>query len=366
MSNIPLKETVKKILVFKFGGIGDYVCLLPFLEDLRNFYEKAQITAVIAPAGKELLEHNGTVDKCIISKQISLPCLGSILSINAINDICEIISSLDAPYDLFIDVVSKYYFTGILKPWLIKVLSKAMFSIGLHYKKKSFYLDVKILDDRYQAKHNIEKYADILKALGGTPQFHLAKISPSYTSGQKAKDFFRQFDKQINIGLHPGANVKFFSQRAWPAERFAKLAQLIKDNYSCNLFVTGSPQERDLIEKVINTASVKITPIPFTGNIIDFCAYLQELDYYISNDTGPMHLAVAMGVPTVGIFGHADFESYGTYPATVPFIGVTLEKGKKHTYHSILKDPRGLREISVEDVFNKFQELTKNKLSIRV
>ena len=86
-------------------------------------------------------------------------------------------------------------------------------------------------------------------------------------------------------------------------------------------------------------------------------AYLGQLDYCVANDTGPMHLAVAMRVPTVGIFGHADDESYGSYPSPTPFRAVTLDCGKKPGPTPRAVDPRHLLEITVDDVMSSFLSL---------
>lgn len=69
-----------------------------------------------------------------------------------------------------------------------------------------------------------------------------------------------------------------------------------------------------------------------------------------------MHLAVCLGVPTIGIFGHSDFASYGTYPESVPFVAVTLGGDFKSTDR---RDPRGLKAIKVEDVLAAFLKLQR-------
>jgi len=353
--------SVRKILVFKFGGVGDYAILLPFLEDLKNLYPDASITAVSSPSGRQLLEHGGFVDKTIISTALYKQGMESVLSLEAFRDLFRIRREMEAPYDMFIDVVSKYSFGGILKPLVLKLLSRPKYSIGLDAGGKAFYLDERIPDNRYEKKHNIEKYGEILKKLGAKPVFHTALIKPSHCALNKANDFFLPFEGYPRIGLHPGANAKYFDSRAWPVERFAELAEKIKTmNPSARIFATSGPHEDELVKRLESLARSELIPVPLTENIIDFCAFLSKFDFYISSDTGPMHLAVAMGIPTIGIFGHADYESYGTYPPELHFSAMTLEKGRKYGPSPSIKDPRGLLEISADDVFSKYLEL-KNR-----
>lgn len=360
MKKIPDKDSVKKIIAFKFGGIGDYVNLLPFFEDLRNLYKEAEITAVTSPQGKELLKNAGHVDKCVVSETFYLQGAESVFSICALMDILKIKKELEPPYDIYVDLVSKYSRAGTMKPLAIKLLSRPRYSIGLSYKDRGFFLDTKVQEYREEPKHNIEKYNDILRELGAFPEFHLPRISPSDKTREKAKSFFAEFEGKIKIGLHPGANPKYFYHRAWPVERFSELAELIDKESNCVYFASGAAPEKKLIEKLQSISSVEINLLPATNSVIDFCAYLENLDYYISNDTGPMHLAIAMGVPTVGIFGRADFNSYGTYPDTYPFKAVVLEGGGFHGPSPQEEDPRGLLEIEALDVLTKFKELKKN------
>jgi ADP-heptose:LPS heptosyltransferase len=361
MKNLLKKDFIKKIIVFKFGGIGDYVNMLPFLEDLRNYYPDIEITAITSPQGKELLENGGHVDKCIVSDIFYLQGAESVFSLRALRDILDIRKKLEPPYDIYIDLVSKYSRAGTMKPLIIKLLSHPRFSIGLSYRNRGFFLDSKIPEYRDQPKHNIERYNDILRELGASPEFHLPQIIPSEKAREKANAFFNEFEGKTKIGLHPGANAKYFYHRAWPVERFAELTELIEKENDCVFFASGAAQEEKLVKKLQNISPVIINLLPREAKVVDFCAYLAKLDCFISNDTGPMHLAIAMGIPTVGIFGRADFNSYGTYPENFPFKAVVLEGGGFHSPSPSEEDPRGLLEIQALDVFEKFKEL-KNAL----
>lgn len=370
MSSACSKSKNIKILVHKFGGMGDYLCILPFLEDLRKSYPDADITIIITHSGEELIKNAACVDSIIIPKSLGGQGRSSIFSFSAISDILEIRRELKTPYDIFIDLTSKYSRAGSFKPWLINYLSKPKLSIGLDFMNRGGFLDIKVPEDRYEPKHNIIRYNEVLTALlqqdadfkdyKKTFDFHLADIKIPSGVQQKADVFYADFhDKPTNIGFHPGANPSFLKHRAWPAERFAELADMCHEQFNCELFVSGSDNEEDIIRTMLGLTHSKINRIPVADSVVELAAYLAKLDFYITNDTGPMHLAVAMKVPTVGIFGHADFESYGSYPPDVPFSAITFDKGEKHGPSPSEDDPRCLKMISVEDVFSALKELMK-------
>lgn len=352
----PNQDSVKKILILKFGGVGDYVCLLPFLEDLRNHYEQAELTVITSPAGVELLTHRDLVKELVVSRWLYRHGLKKAFS-EGRDDLRHIENMLSPPYDIYIDLADKSTLSETLKSYAINRLVKPKFSIGFSNGLRGFHLQWKINDDQRDKKHIMLKYNEILNSLGAQTSFRLATIQPSEKAETEAANFFSQFKKRIKIGLHPGASQEFFFHRAWPTERFARLVDAI-DNFdgTCCFFVTGAKNEEMIANKVVDLSSVLVTSVPPTESVVDFCAYLRHFDYYIANDTGAMHLAVAMGIPTVGIFGNPKTTAYDSYPEFVPFESVTIDPASNKSPAS-KNDPRMLRKVSVDDVFDAFNRL---------
>ncbi len=355
MKTVPRKENIKRILVFRLGGIGDYVCLLPMLEDLRAHFPATEITIVASPSGKELLEPSRLVDKCVFMGQLSKQGLESVCSVEAFKNLVELRRQLEGRYDIFIDATPKYSLAGTLKPILARILASASFSIGLDYKGRGFFLDRRIPEDRFELRHVILKYADILQELGIPAGFHLAKINVPGECAAAADSFFRPFGGKLRIGIHPGANEKYLAYRAWPAAKFAELAEALSAKTGAEIFITSAPSERRLVEELKRLCRVRLLEIPAQETILGLCAMLLRLDFYVCNDTGPMHLAVAMGVPTLGIFNPESFPAYGTYPNNLPFMAAVPDTDG--TYSPI---PEGLRALPVEAVLEKFFELSSS------
>lgn len=102
------------------------------------------------------------------------------------------------------------------------------------------------------------------------------------------------------VGLFPGASRP---ERQWPAENFTRTASLLRDQLPCHFFIFGSPQEKPLGEAIRSrlpasevTDCQGQTPLPLLA------AYLKRMDLLIANDTGPMHLAAAVGTPVLALF----------------------------------------------------------------
>ena len=107
------------------------------------------------------------------------------------------------------------------------------------------------------------------------------------------------------IGLNPGA--RFGSSKCWPAENFARLAELLQQRWNCRTLLLTGPGEEDLSNRIaqlcraqiINTSADRI-------GLADLKSVIKRCQLLITNDTGPRHYAVALGVPVVVIMGPTD------------------------------------------------------------
>ncbi len=351
------RDKYSRILVFRFGGLGDYVCMMPMLKALRSAFPGAEITALVGSPGTEILSASGGVDRIIVSRVLSDNGWKSVISLGALQDILRLITGLKGRFDLYIDATPKFSMLGVLKPWLVKIVAAPVLSIGLGCGERRLYLDKAVPQRRDERRHLLFKYADLMELVGVDMGGIIPQMEIPSETLSKARQFFDRSPRQLKIGLHPGANRRYYRIKAWPIERFAALARMLKAEYDCGLFATAAPDETQLVEKLIAAAGVEITAIPASQSLLELCAYLKCLDCYVSNDTGPMHLAVACGVPTVGIFGHADHETYGSYPSEVKFEPVIIDGGVKNSSRVSKGDPRRLLDISPEMVLRPVKRL---------
>ena len=114
----------------------------------------------------------------------------------------------------------------------------------------------------------------------------------------------------VLIGIHPsgGRQVK-----QWHMERFAEVATRLARDLSATVVLTGTPEDRPLVEQIVSLLPSDVRRIDVTGkmDLQLLAAVLQRLNLFITADTGPMHLAAAVGTPTVALFGPSDPNRYG-------------------------------------------------------
>jgi ADP-heptose:LPS heptosyltransferase len=105
------------------------------------------------------------------------------------------------------------------------------------------------------------------------------------------------------VGLHPGARS---AARRWPVEYFAEVGDVLARRHGATIVVTAGPAEGDLANAVISRMTGPAINLAERTTIGGLAALLQSIDLFISNDTGPAHLAVALDRPSITIFGPAD------------------------------------------------------------
>ena len=158
------------------------------------------------------------------------------------------------------------------------------------------------------SRHHVYYYLELLRGLGisreESPQMELS-IDEAVRERMKQLLTRRGVNwKQPLVGINPGA--AFGPAKRWLPEGFAQVADRLVESVGCPVVVVGSEAERGIAREM--TSFMKSTPIVLTGetSLQELIAVISLCQLFISNDSGPMHLAAALKVPTIGIFGPTD------------------------------------------------------------
>ncbi len=176
------------------------------------------------------------------------------------------------------------------------------------------------LDEAAAPVHQAEYYLRLVRALEfKTPSasVHIALSAAEKAAGRALlKAAGLKADKRKPIVLiNPGAS--YGPAKRWPVDRFARLASLLQEKRSAQVVITGAPQEADIAREMASL--MKRKPIVLTGKtaLRSFLGVLSQARLFITNDSGPMHMANALGVPVIGIFGPTEPDA--TRPYQPPF-----------------------------------------------
>lgn len=284
---------IQKILVRAPNWIGDAVMCLPALEALKALYPSSEIFVLAKPRVIPVFESNPAVSGFI-------PVDGSRHS--GLFGTLRLSKELRGEsFDLAV------LFQNAFGAALISLLGAAKERVGYARDMRSSLLTKAIpASGEIMKKHQIFYYLNIIKELGGNiPDRPVPQI---YITGQETAAA-RAFLEKNNLkgkpvfGVAPGAS--YGPSKRWPAERFASVLKGLTDEYGGAALVFGGPEDKEAcagVKEALPSAIDLSGKIPLRESI----ALLSCSSAFITNDSGPMHIAAALGVPTVAVFGSTE------------------------------------------------------------
>lgn len=364
----------KNILVVRLGGIGDVVVITPSLKALKKLYPQSRISLMTNHYSVEVVRGAPYVDELITFTDLfSIQSIFDFLKPRILYQLyCLTTLMLRRRFEIFICFHNPVKWSGVVKPLLIAILSKAPVRAGFNTCNRGFFLNIKTPDD--SNKHMIFRCMDVIKQLAHHSRINHLQIKPKtgVWLNNEDREFARDFIDQNNIkqgdflvGIHPGGNPRHYLSQRWQPERYAEVINVLSSKHSARILLTGSKTDRHILDKIMPLLKTPNLLLPENTSMKQLSAVIGRCNLFISNDTGPMHLAVAMKVPTIGIFGGGVYQAYGTYPPESGFIAIRKDISCSPCYHKPrCSVPECLDKITVEEVLqaidNQIKIIKKN------
>lgn len=334
------KKTAREenaFLIVSTTALGDTLWATPALRALRQTYPNSTIHALVSPTGREVLAHNPYVNELFVVKS---PALRSLISLYS--------HLKKQPYShIFIFHTSQ-------RPVLpFAAMLGASHIIGSQGINKGLDNLLTSAHPRELKTHEIQRRCNLVAEAGVHCSSYDMDLFLHADDEAKAGAWLESLALPSDaplIALHPGAKDPF---RRWPASHFIALGKRLTAHLGCKLFVTGVPSEQALVEEI---ASQIEGAIPVTHlSLRPFAALVKKLRLIVTNDTGPMHIALAMKTPIVSLFAPSDPTRFGPYhvkkaaiikkPATCspclmrkcPASFCFLQIGVQEVYHAALE-----------------------------
>ena len=352
--------TVKNILVVRLGGIGDVVVITPALKALRKLYPQSKISLMTNRYSAEVARGAPYVDELITFTDLfSSQSVFDFLKPKILYQLyCLVTLMLRRRFDIFVCFHNLVKWSGVIKPLLLALLSRAPIRAGFNTANRGFFMNVKAPDD--SSKHLMFRCMDVITQLASyssinyTPEQSASEVWLTNQDREFASDFISRNNIRQNdflVGIHPGGNPRHYHSQCWEPKRSAQVANVITDKYGARILLTGSKTDRGILDKIIPLLKIPPILLPESTGVKQLAAIIERCNLFISNDTGPMHLAIAMKVPTIGIFGGGEYQMYGAYPPESGFIGIRKDIPCSPCYHKPkCSVSECLDKITVEEV----------------
>jgi ADP-heptose:LPS heptosyltransferase len=343
---------VKKIAVLRANAVGDFIFTLPALEALRNAYPEAEITLVGRDWHRDFLNGRpGPFDHVLaVPKEEVLRG-----SIDEDDDGSETEAFLEAMAAEHFGLAVQLYGGGrFSNPYILRW--RARFTIGLKTP------DAAPLDrwvPYFYFQSEVMRFLEVVSLAGADPvtlEPHFPLTDSDYA---EAHPYLREPRGPL-VALQPGAGDP---RRRWPVEKFAQLGDALTQD-GAQIIVTGADNDRDLVEGVVAAMHQPASSAYNSLSLGGLGALFTRCAVVIGNDTGPLHLAAAVGARTVPIYWCSNLLNSGTFTrahhrpvvswqVNCPECGAnTLETPCTHSVSFV-------SNIPVQEVLNSARELMR-------
>jgi len=281
------KESTRSVFVISLKRIGDAVLSIPAFRAIKESIPQSLVTVYADPYIQDILERIPDIDAIIPYKKKS----------SFLKKARQVRKLTYNSFDLAVDLTCDYTLEGAL--WTL--LSGARYRVGYDTRKRGFLFN-QPLKHESEGAHIIDEILAIVQSIGLETRDKSLSLTASRDAEETIKKLLR--DKgaksgEMLIGIHPGG---YYITQRWLPERFAEVADRLIQKHKARIILMGGPKEEKLIEEI--KASMTRPPITAIdqslGNLL---ALIQACRLLICNNSGPLHMATAVGTATVSTMG---------------------------------------------------------------
>lgn len=289
------------LVVRQQNQMGDMLLATPCLRALRQSLPKSRLTLLASRENEAVVRNNPHVDEVLVydKRAFRKSPLALIRFIRALRrrdfDICVVLSTVS------FSVTSSLLCLASSARYRVSYSGE---SYGLAFVDRAFHVTVPLGDE---GEHQTKLGLRLLERFGVTT----ADLSPIMVPTEEDEKFAVKFmlerslrpgGRVVIVGVHPGAGK---TNNRWPASRFAGVAKALHTDQGAQIVVIGGPSDSELVDAMLK--ELEFVPAVLTGESIGrVAALIKRLSLFICNDTGVLHVAAAVGCPTLALFGPTD------------------------------------------------------------
>lgn len=290
---------INKILLIKPRGIGDIVLSTIILDDLKKNIPSAEIHYLTETFAKDTLANN--------------PLVSRVHTFEKSEFVLKVAVRLrKEKYDLIIDLWSNP------RSAQITFLIHAKYRVGFAYRGRKYAYNIFGTSEKgehHSAEHNLE----LLKAIGIKPTSKRIHFYVSRDYDNWAEEYMKNNlpDRKKIFGVIPSGG---WASKRCDASKWVEICKAIKKKYDDIVFLIlwgpGDERDAEIIKNNLGDEAV----LGHETNIGKLSALIKNCDLVIANDSGPMHISAALGIPTLGIFGPTNPKAHGPYSQNSDYV----------------------------------------------
>jgi heptosyltransferase-2 len=337
-----------KILIRGPNWLGDAVLAIPSMKAVRKHFPQAEITLLVRPWVAGLFTSSRFIDKVWSETKPS---------------------GLKAWRRMMRDIRSRNFDLALLLPnsfeaALMMFLGGVPNRVGYATDGRRWMLTTSMAPP-HDTRHQVQYYLDLVKLLAAStdpPSIAIEATAEERGNARRLLSDAGIADQERFLVLNPGA--AYGSAKRWHSDRFAAVANILSVELRLRVALIGSEAERPIAEEIRKRAPAAAV---LTGktSLETLIGVLAESSLMITNDSGPMHIGAALGVPTVAVFGSTDERVTGPYGDRTRVVKHEVECSPCLLRECPI-DHRCMNGVTVEQVCNAARELLQSRCSVRM
>ena len=339
-----------RFLITRLSAIGDCIETLPLAMAIKDRWPDSHLTWIVDCGVDALLKNHAAIDQVIRIRKGFLARPSEVWNLRTQLRSLKIDISID-PQGLF---------KSAILGWLASATDRIGFTNGQAREFAwRFYHDA----ISPQSTHLVDRQLELLEPLGiFNPRAQFGHLEPK-SNRIEVEKLLRQFN--LGIGgyavINPGAG---WESKRWPTERYVEVAKQLYENAGLrSLVVWGNAAEQVLAQSIVD-ASPRASYLAPDTSLTMLTGILQRSRMYIGSDTGPMHIAAAVGTPCVAMFGTTRAEYCGPYGAMHRILQERYDAGTSKYRRNTTN--AAMLEITAESVIQQCLELASTNARIRL
>ena len=307
----------KKFLIIKPSSLGDIVLALPALSALRRGFPDSHIAWLIRPEFAALIDGHPALNQIILFDRKRLA--GWWRSRHGSCELSQLFSELRVPrFDIVLD------FQGLIRTGVFSIITGAKKRIGPADAREfaNLFYTHKVPNPPH-SRHLVDLYLQMV-AQAGISDLGVEFTFPSNPQVDASVDKLlienNIADKNYAVFVPASAQL----DKCWPSERFALLAEKLRSDFNLPVIASGTQSEKPLIDKLVSISKVPIVNFAGKTTLPQLVSLLSKSRLVVSNDTGPGHIAAALGIPLVMIFSWSNPARIYPYNHKERAVGIDL------------------------------------------
>lgn len=351
----PLYSSARSILLVIVAGIGDFVMATKAIRAVRSGFPQAEIHVLTSSEGAAIAQRHPGVDRIW-----AFPIREWRSDRFRVGPIIRLLWQLRRTrYDIAINLYPVGSWAGSAKMGLFFSCLRAKIKTGQASGLLRFCFDERLPANVFSGKHMANAMTDVAIAIGGRSDNGGLELTCQEGSSGKWEVLFASGGgdlQRLVIGINPGGDRP---NRRWPAANFAMAAEALAARCGARILIFGGPGEEPIGQEIQSALNGKALNLTGQLNLRDLPFFISRCDLLISNDSGPMHMAAALKVPVVALFGPENAGYYRPYTSPVLYRVIQKPVDCRPCNQATCRTGLCLKAISPAEVVERSMELLK-------